>query len=309
VPGSRHYRKQAAREAELWGVAKSDIPLTWFDSPTIARHINLQTTGRPDRDWLDLVADHYLAKDPAPLGLNVGCGHGELERHFLERDLVTRMHGFDISESAVEHARQNGVDAGLADRVDYFVADANQLDGSAIDKDYDFVVASMALHHFSDLESCLDALRDRMRPGGLFVANEFIGATRFQFSDAQLDAVNRFLGCIPSDLRRDLRNPSERKDRVYRPSVSFMEQNFGFEAICSDRIVPAIEERFEVLEFRGYGGTVLHLLFEAIMGNFDESRVREHAVIVRLAVEFERSLIECGALDHDHALIVARKPA
>jgi SAM-dependent methyltransferase len=308
MPSGRRYRKQAAREAELWGSAKSDVRLTWFDSPTIARHINLQTSGRPDRDWLDLVAERYLSKEPASFGLNVGSGHGELERHFLGRGLTTRMHGFDISESAVERARQNAADAGLADRLDYFVADANHLDGSAIDKDYDFVVASMALHHFAELESCLDVLRDRMRPGGLFVANEFVGATRFQWNDAQLEAVNRFLCCIPSDLRRDLRNPRERKDRVDRPAVKFMEENFGFEAICSDRIVQAIEERFEVLEFRGYGGTVLHLLFEAIMGNFDEDRVREHAVIVRLAVEYERSLIECGALDHDHALIVARKP-
>ncbi len=305
---SSAYARSISREDELWGIPPRQDRLSWFDSPTLCRQINLQVSGRPDRDWIDHVYARHLLR-PVELGLSVGCGHGELERHLLRRGVAQRMHAFDISPGAIEGARKAAEDAGFGDRVEYIVADAGELGTAKLRRDYPLVIASMSLHHVAQLESCLDGLRDRMQSGGLLVVNEFIGPERFQWTDAQLDAANRCLACIPRELRRDRRQPGLYKDRIERPGRRYMEEQFAFEAICSDRIAGAIRERFEIVEYLPYGGTLLHLLFEAIMGNFDEEGTREHAVIVRLAAEYERALIASGSLAHDHALLIARAAA
>lgn len=306
VHGGKAYARLAAREGELWGEAKLGVRLSWLDSPSIYQNVNRWISGHPHTDWLDHLKQRHCRK-PAPRGLNLGCGHGELERLILARGLAERMDGFDISAGAVETARKRAEEGGLAGRTRYFAADANFLERCGeLDPPYDIVFASMALHHFAHLERCLDSVRELLAPGGLFVVNEFIGPDRFQWTDAQLDAVNRMLRCFPRELRANLRQPGEYKDFVERPSRRHMEKHFAFEAICSERIVPALRGRFETAEEKYYGGTVLHLLFEAIMGNFKEEERREHAVMVRMAIEWERHLLDNGALGHDHGLFVCR---
>ena len=300
------YNKMASVEEELWGRAKSATRLSWFDSPMLARCINRRISGSPDLDWLDYVKDKFFKK-PVKSALNVGCGHGELERLILGRDITERMDGFDISPGAVEIASKLAEENGLGGKVRYAVADANFLDQADLDPQYNAVFVSMALHHFVHLEKCLDGLKNRLEPGGLFIANEFIGPDRFQWSDAQLSAANRLLGCFPAEFKVNLRNPEQNIDRIVRPSLKFMKQEMAFEAVCSERIIPALRDRFEIIEQRDYGGTVLQLLFEAIMGNFDEESSREHAIMVQMAAACEDLLLENGSLPHDHSLIICRK--
>lgn len=302
------YDRLAARESELWGQAKGDLPISWFDSPLIYRYINLRISGHPDVDCLDYFKQSYLDA-PLPLCLTVGCGHGELERLLIQRGIADQVHGFDISSQAVESAREQAEAAGLADRITYFTADANRLDQAPLAEQYDAVVVFMALHHIAELRACLEQLRERLRPGGWLLANEFIGPYRFQWTDAQLDITNRLLACLPAELTRNLRKPDEIKRYVERPTLEFMETYMAFESITSHEIVPAMQDLFEMVESKYYGGGILHLLFEAIMGNYQEERVREHAVIIRLLTAMEGILLDYGVLQHDHALLLARKPA
>lgn len=303
---SSNYKAWVEREAELWGEAKSHTRLSWFDSPMISRYINHTISGHPGRDWLNYIKETYFP-EPAPLGLSVGCGHGELDRLILKQGLAQRMDGFDISPRAVELAQEQAKREGLADRLRYFVADANFLEDTKFDHPYNLILASMSLHHFAHLERCLDNCHARLKPGGYFIANEFVGPNRFQWTDAQLDIVNRLLACFPSELKRNLRTPENLKHTISRPSLEYMRSHLPFEAICSERIIPALRERFEIVEQKNYGGTILHPLFEGIMGNFNEEANREHTVIIRLAIECEKLLLNYGMLQHDHALLICRK--
>lgn len=300
------YERLAERESELWGQAKADRPTTWFESPLIYRFINKRISGHPDVDCLDHARNLYF-KTPAALGLNVGCGHGEHERLIVERGLAERMHGFDISGGAVEIAISNAEKAELADRIEYFTADANRLDQAPLAEQYDVVFAFMALHHFMHLEDALDGLKKRLKPGGLLIANEFIGPYRFQWTDKQLDIANRLLACFPVEMTRNLREPGKFKRKIERPSIAYMKKHMAFESVCTDRIVPALKERFDVIEYKPYGGTILQNLFEAIMGNFDEEFNREHAIMVRMAAVCEEVLLDNGGLEHDHVYIVCKK--
>ncbi len=300
------YKTLVDREGELWGQSKNEVGISWFDSRTISRYIHRCISGHPEQDWLDYIKKHYFPK-PAFWGLNAGCGHGELERLILKRKITEKMDGFDISAKAVERARENAAQEGMGEQIRYFHADANYLENSDLRDQYDVIFAAMALHHFSELEKCLEGFREKLKPGGLFITNEYIGPTRFQWTDIQLEAANRLLACFPMELKRNLRDPQNYKREVLRPSLSFMKKHMAFESICSERIVPALKDCFEILDRKNYGGTLLHLVFEAIMGNFKEETNREHAVMVRMAIEYEKSLLDYGVLQHDHALLICRK--
>lgn len=303
---SAEYQRMLEREGELWGQAKPGERTSWLESPLIYRNVNLRISGKPDVDCLHYIQTKYF-QTPAPLGVNVGCGHGELEQLLIKRKLVNAMHGFDVSAGAVDAARKAAQKAGLGDCIEYFVADANHLDGSPLAAQYDVAYGFMALHHIVDLEACLDGLSRRLKPGGLLIANEFVGPYRFQWTDKQLDIANQLLKCFPVELTRNIREPEKLKREVERPSIEFMKKHMAFESVCSDRIVKALHERFEVLEQRNYGGTILHILFEAIMGNFKEETRREHAALVRMAAACEETLLRHGGLEHDHTFMVCRK--
>lgn len=303
---SHEYQRLVERESELWGESKAGERLSWFDSPVIGRYINQCITGNAHKDWLDFIQEKYYAK-PAGLGLNVGCGHGDLERQILRRNITQNMEGCDISPKAVEAAQREALASGWGDRVRYFTADANFLERADLAAQYEVIFASMALHHFVQLEDCLDVLNSKLKPGGLLIANEFIGPDRFQWTDEQLDITNRFLNIIPLKLRKALRGGTEWKTCVERPGLAYMKKHFAFEAVCSERIDGALRERFNVIEFKPYGGTMLHLLFEAIMNNFKEEQNREHALIVRMAVEWERAMLDYGVIQHDHAFYLCKK--
>ncbi len=300
------YQTMLAREGELWGQAKPGERTSWLESPLIYRTVNLRISGAPDVDCLGYIRERYF-RNPAQLGVNVGCGHGELEQLLVKRKLVQTMHGFDVSEGAVEAARTAAYDAELDGRIEYFVADANHLDDAPLAEHYDVAYGFMALHHIVDLEACLDGLHRRLKPGGLLIANEFVGPYRFQWTDKQLDIANQLLKCFPVELTRSIREPEKLKRLVERPSIEFMKTHMAFESVCSDRIVQALHDRFDVLEQKDYGGTVLHILFEAIMGNFKEETCREHAALVRMAAACEEAMLRHGALEHDHTFMVCRK--
>ncbi|MDX9755444.1 MAG: class I SAM-dependent methyltransferase [bacterium] len=302
----KSYQDLARQESELWGRSKSAERTCWFDSPTVCRYINQSISGRPDVDWLEYVKQRYLSR-PAARGLNLGCGHGELERMIVRRNLVQHMDGVDISAGAVAQATTLAAQEGLADRVLYRVGDANDLDRSLPQAQYDVVFVSMALHHFAHLEKSLYSVQSMLKPKGLFIVNEFIGPDRFQWTEAQLDAANRILACFPSEIKANLREPGKKITRVTRPSLKYMKENFAFEAICSERIVPALYDKFHIIEQKNYGGTILHLLFEAIMGNFKEETNREHAILVRMACVMEKLLLDQGVLQHDHALLICKR--
>ena len=67
-----------------------------------------------------------------------------------------------------------------------------------------------------------------------------------------------------------------------------------------------IEERFHVIQRRDFGGTILHILLQDIVGNFDAGD-EEGATILRLLLYVEKLLIRERVIPSDFTLIVAAK--
>jgi SAM-dependent methyltransferase len=166
------------------------------------------------------------------------------------------------------------------------------------------VVCRSFLHRRSDLESTIERLVALLAPGGLVFVEDFVGPARFQWTDGQLDAVNRLLARLPDDLLRDLAAADGRcKRRVERPDLEALIAAGSQEAIRSDEILPLLDARLERVEVHPYGGAIFHQLFSRIMGNFAGS-----PELVAALMEIDALLTDSGVLSSDYVWGVWRRP-
>ena len=78
------------------------------------------------------------------------------------------------------------------------------------------------------------------------------------------------------------------------------------EAVESHRIIPLIREIFDIVEIKGYGGTVLHPLFSDIAQNF-LSKDSETQHLLRMCFRVEDRLISSGELPSDFVVGICRR--
>ena len=77
------------------------------------------------------------------------------------------------------------------------------------------------------------------------------------------------------------------------------------EAVRSDLILPEVERLFEIVVRADYGGTILNLLLEHLIHNFDPLDEKD-AALVRVLAAAEALLIDSGVLSNDFTAIAAR---
>lgn len=282
---------------------EKDRPITnWLDSPVVQKlYINPLITGEPQTDWFQGVAARYFPK-PVDRALTIGSGHGGLERHGVVIDVARHFDGYDVSPGAVELAIELAANHGWTERINYGVADLNK--HVFAPATYDAVFASQSLHHIEALEHVFDQLHRTLEPSGLLVVNEFVGPNQFQWTDNQLHHANEQLRKIPERYRVDL-HTGGLKTEITRQTIAQMNADDPTEAIRSRDIVPLIYQRFDVLDRRDFGGTIVQLVLERIVGNF--TAAEEDAAVLRALFSAEQSLLKSGELESDFIVLVARR--
>ncbi len=288
---------ERAREQQL-----AVLPSSWAEIPVVIReYINPRVSGTGDQGWLEAVARDYF-KQPVKVALSLGCGGGGLERHGLQLNIATRFEAYDVSAGAIELAREEAGITGQQDAIDYQVANLNKIELPA--RRYGAVFASQSVHHIEALEHYMAQVHRALKPGGLFIINEFVGPNQFQWTDTQLEHANRLLQSIPEKYRHCIREAGE-KHHIPRPTIDAMNAYDPTEAIRARDILPQLVEHFELVEQRDFGGTLLHLVLDNIAGNLDQSE--EGIAILRRLMDEEDALIKSGELDSDFTLLIARK--
>jgi SAM-dependent methyltransferase len=292
-----------ARVAQVWGddaaTRWTRAPRDWTDSDAIIwAHVFPLFDGV---DWYEYLHRHYC-REPRAAALSLCCGSGYVERDFVRRGLVATCEGIDISPSAVELARREAHLAGLSDRLTYRVAD---IETEALQPDsYDLVIAWMALHHLRRLRHVFRQVQRTLRPGGIFVINEYVGPSRFQLPRRQVARINNLLAELPPALRRTIDGSVK---ELYRPPrLSQIIRHDPSEAVRSDRIIPYLRRTFDIAEHIGYGGTLLYGLLQGIVHNFEPDNPEHQAVLDRLYTA-EREALAGGELSSDFAFAVARQ--
>jgi SAM-dependent methyltransferase len=298
-----------ARVREFWGAQAgqwSGQGLHWLEHPAVQARIRSMTGGPDGRDRFQYFIHEYFPEAASvERVMTLGCGSGEFERGLAQYHFAREHDAFDIAEDAIRKAVEAARQAGIT-HVRYEVADLNRV--ALARERYDVVFGLSAIHHISALERLFAQVRGSLKPGGFFLLDEFIGPSQFQWPDAQLAAANRALAELPEPFRRRLDAPGQIKTTVSRPTVDSMNAVDPSEAIRSAEIVPLLKEYFDVIEFRGYGGSLLHLVMAGIAGNFVPGDALAAEWVDRLCAT-EDQLILDGTLTHDFAVIIARKPA
>ncbi len=271
----------------------------WLDSPIVLEsYVQPRVSGAPHVNWLvGLVERQRIPKTGRWLSL--GCGATDIEIFASKQGLFRSLTALDASPASLETARRSAESQGVSN-IEFGLADLNRLDlpRSA----HDVVLMNMSLHHVKELRETLSQVRGSLRPDGRVLINEFIGPRQFQFTDVQLEIVEQLLRVLPPFWRQDIATGGE-KTRYNRMPVEHWNVADPSEAIRSDRIVPEIERQFHVLERIDYGGTVLNLLLEHIIHNFDPAETKD-VTAIRLLAEFESILIAKGVLPSDFTMMV-----
>jgi ubiquinone/menaquinone biosynthesis C-methylase UbiE len=297
----------AAATATLWGqtaVARTTAPIRgWLDSPLVLREcVHRRLNGNPDDDWLMGLVKR-LAIPSTGRWLSLGCGTAGTEILAGRLGMYASMLALDAAQPALEVARQAAAGQGI-DRIEFGTVDLNAL--TLPKAAFDVVMMCMSLHHVAALERVLRTVRQALKPDGWFLINEFVGPAQFQFPDRQLAVVRDLLASLPERLRMDCTTGSLKTAYPRRPLEHWNRWDPS-EAVRSDEIVPLLHRHFDVALQLDYGGTVLNLLLEHIVHNFDCGRPADVEIFLLLA-RTEELLIREGHLGNDFTVMAMRKP-
>lgn len=305
----RAFRRSAAavakpeqRVIEHWNEAVSS-GMHWWDIPAVTRRWAVKISGDAATDFRTHAAQRYFNDGVERRALSLGCGFGRREMAWAGLGVFSELTGVDIAPHAVEVAESAAREAGYSPgELRFRVGDNDTLRGEV--GGYDVVIFEHSLHHFSDVSDTLAAVSSALRPGGLLLLDEYVGPTKFQWTRRQVEAADALLKLMPEVYRRRVDAPV--KKSVRRPSLLAMRLDDPSEAVDASAIMPRVRELFDVQEEHGYGGALLHPMLADIAQNFlgEDECTRQ---LLDLCFTAEDVLLQAGEVDHDFAVVVARK--
>lgn len=308
----RRSKDQNRITTKLWGKAARERSisdrwklLSWDTHPRIVASINRRISGDPNESWLQFVKRRFC-QQKVESGLSLGCGWGILERAALELGICEYCDAYDLAPEAIATAQSEARKAGLEQRIRYFCADLNEL---TLEPDrFDICFAGAILHHVANLEHLFRQVKTSLRRGGLFVIIEYVGPSRFQWSDKVERLMNVMLAALPQSHRVSLQDGQTVKGEIRRPSVADVIKLDPTEAVRSDEIRNLVAENFEIVHQANFGGTLLQFTLADIVGNFQPDDPKDEALL-DLMILFEETLIEEKVIPSDFAFTVCRRPS
>ena len=291
------------KTSEFWGRERvEERKHHWLEHPVTASYVNLRVSG----DASTIVSQYWQQKyltTPAEIALSLGCGFGNFERFTLSAGLAARMEAVDISPAAVEKAERYAADAGLSDRVSYSVKDLDR-DSLPVDR-YNAIFGIASVHHVRELERLFEQCRKALKKDGLLFLDEYIGPSQFQLKSPAVNLIRDLRRILPERYRKNIYLGGLAQDSYENPPLSWFDENDPSESIRSADIMEVLGNEFEIIDFRPYGGAILHMLLAGSAGNFDPA-VEADAALLKVIALMEERLEDAGILTQDFAAIVAR---
>jgi SAM-dependent methyltransferase len=167
------------------------------------------------------VAAEVAVAHPGGKLLEVGSGPGRLAVRLAQEPSGVTLTGVDISGAMVERAARRAAGAGLSERVRFEVGDVAALPHS--DEDFDAVVSTLSLHHWSNPASGLAEIHRVLKPGGearIYDLAHWLGlpardgnrlarlAAASPFGEGEVEVV-RWPGSVPAFVLLRLRRARE----------------------------------------------------------------------------------------------------
>ena len=140
-----------------------------------------------------------------------------------------------------------------------------------------------------------DALRwsyDRLKVGGLLAMDDFVGPSRFQWTDENIAWANNVRANLPERFLRNPYAPDQILPRtVMRPTRQEVIASDPSEAVDSARIVEMLHTTFGECEVISTGGALYHLALNDIFCNFNSD---DDLALLRQILMLDQALAEKG---------------
>lgn len=291
------------KEAGTWQVGRG---IFWLEHPEVQKRINEKVSGNgnisPYQYLIQFMSDKGYTF-PLDRCLTLGCGAGDLEIGLSNYNFCLRHDAVDIADKAIEKAISSAKAKNL-NHIYYQVQDVNAI--SLPENIYDIVFGVGSIHHVAKLEHVFAEVNKSLKPKGIFFLNEYVGPSRFQWTDKQINVMNSILKILPLKYKKVITKPSVIKEICGRPAINDVINVDPSEAIRSGDILPLINKTFNTLEVKKIGGTILHELLSNIAGNFHPNNNTD-MLFLETIFKIEDALIEAGEISSDFVVIIAQK--
>jgi SAM-dependent methyltransferase len=205
VATTRRARPDEEKVASHWGATLHEVERTFYGFPPLRAYFYRSIAGKEPseplgRDWFERWAVAEVLGKRAPVAgcLSLCCGFGEIERILARLGAFRVCTGVDLAAGAIEEARRAARDEGI-DGLSYAVLD---LESAALEPEsVELVWANGALHHIARLEHVCEQVHRALRPGGILIANEYVGPDLHQLGPRAVELVNAVIHLIPAELR------------------------------------------------------------------------------------------------------------
>ncbi|MFA5871102.1 MAG: class I SAM-dependent methyltransferase [Parcubacteria group bacterium] len=254
----------------------NDLKLRWWQSPLIIRHVNKLVEGEYSdglsQGLVNKIKKNYGHLIPFKKGISVGCGNGQKEINLIKQGIVEEFDLFELSQTRVNQGNALIKKNSLANQMRYIKGNAFEIITKP--EQYDIVHWNNSLHHMLNVFDSVKWSRDILKKGGLFYMDDFIGSSRFQWSDKQLEIASRVRNvfCESKYVRDPDKNSSsgELNINLSRPDIEAMISGDPSEAADSERIIDAVGRYFHDVKIIKTGGVIYHLALSDMINNFDE---------------------------------------
>lgn len=276
----KKYINRKRKEAEYWSNYREDSHRTrWWQSPTVIRHYNKTICGKELDGWnsgpIQLLSEKNLIPDGGfKRAISIGCGSAQKEIRLIKEGVVKYFTCVDIAQGMIDKAKENARKQGVESQMDFICGDVYTMSDKK--ELYDLVFWDNSLHHMESADNAVRISNELLKPEGLFFCNDYIGNSRFQWTDMQMAIVNGIRLYLTDDYFLSLAGKKYPR-YITTPSIEHMMNTDPSEAADSENIIPAVKKYFKNPIIINTGGLVYHLCLEDILQNMpEESEILKH---------------------------------
>lgn len=273
----------------------SFISSYFWNIPKVQKRWNTLISGDENKNYIDYILKDLL-KDKTDLKLlSIGSGISNREIELAENSTIFKeVVCVDIADNLLKTAAENATKKGLTN-IKFITKNIYKFDFK--ENEYDIVFFKSSLHHFDNIENFLTTkIRTTLKEEGLLIINEFVGATRHQFSKNQISEINKAIQLIPKKFR--VRFKSKFHKNKYRGVGIFrMIVADPSECIDSSSIMPCIHNNYTTITEKPYGGNLLLSALRDISHHFYDLNDEKEAILEKLFL-LEDNFLKDNASDY-----------
>ena len=256
--------------------------LRWHQKKEVRRHISRLVAGKTFdtvEEALRYKIRQHFGEIVFRKGVSIGCGTGSKEMAVLKSGLVESFDLYELSANRIKRGKRLAKRMGLEDRVKFHNTNAFE---EIAKESVDFVHWNASLHHMFDVPDAVSWSKEVLRPGGLFYLHEYVGPSRFQWSEESINLATNIRTALPDRLLVDPRQNSKVKNvdrKVGRPDPDKVAERDPSESVDSSRILESIERTFPEAIVIPTGGAAYRIALGVIIGNFSEDDQNDMALL------------------------------